>query len=218
MTTLTETNHDGGFLCAELPDLLSRKAGTLNAGQNLLAGTIVAALLGAGAATAVGSPVGTGAVTVGALGADAMPGVYQLVCVAASSDAGTFNFYAPDGSLIRQITVGAGAAANTHIVITIADAQDYAVGDTYTITVTAGDFEALDPAEDDGAQIAAGVLFGDTDATDGDVACTVVYRDAAINSGEIVWPAAVTTAAQKNAAVAQLEARGITLRPPVVYS
>lgn len=208
---LLETQHAGGAIVSELPDLMSRKTATLNSGQNLLANTIVAQLLVAGAATGVGTPTGTGTITVGAIGSAAVIGVYKLVCVAAATNAGTFNFYAPNGNLIRQITVGGGAAANDHIVITIADATDFIVGDTFTITVTGGDYEALDPAEDDGAQIASGMLFADTDATSADKPCVVLYRDAVFNADEIIWPTGISDA-NKATAISQLAARGITLR------
>ena len=157
---LTEKNRAGDFILSMAPGTLSLENGILNSGQNLQAGTVLGELLTAGAATAVGSPTGNGVITVGAVGSDAVPGIYKLQCVAAATDAGTFNFYAPNGTLIRQITVGAGAIVTDHITITIADgATDHAAGDTYTITVSGGDYEALDVAEDDGAQIAAGVLY-----------------------------------------------------------
>lgn len=218
MTTKTEHGHAGGFLISELPGLMSRKAGTLNAGQNLYAGAVLGRAITPGAATAVGSPVGTGAVTVSAVvGEDVQIGRYRLVCVAAASNAGTFNLYAPDGTLVRQITVAGGATSSSHLTITIADAQDYAVGDEYYIDVAGGDYTAINFSGTDGSQNAAGLLWDDTDATDADTACTVVDNQAAINSGEIVWPDAAT-AAQKNAAIAQLAARGLIMRPAVTYS
>lgn len=209
---LTETGGAGGFILSVASGNRSFENGTLNLAQDLGAGTVLGRLLSAGAATAVGTPTGDGTITVGAIGADAVAGDYTLVCVAAAADAGTFNFLAPDGSLIRQITVGAGAAANSHVVITIADgANDFVAGDTWTVTVTAGDYEILDPAEDDGAQIAAGILFADVDATDADTACCVVVRDAEVNANELVWPSGIS-AGNKAIATAQLNARGIFLR------
>ena len=41
MTTYTETLHAGGFITGELPDLLSRKTGSLASGQNLVAGAVL---------------------------------------------------------------------------------------------------------------------------------------------------------------------------------
>lgn len=211
MPTLNETTHAGGFILSEANGNRSRENGMLNAGQNLQAGTVLAMLLLAGAAVA-GTNTGNGAVTVGAIGSDAKIGNYKLVCVAAASNAGTFNMLAPDGSLVRQITVGGGAAANDHIVVTIADgATDFAAGDSFTIAVTGDAYEALDTAEDDGAQTAAGILYAAVDATDADTACVVIVRDAEVNSNELIWPDAISEGDQA-AATASLQANGIILR------
>lgn len=208
---LTETTHAGGFILSEANGNRSRESGILNAGQHLTAGTVVGRLLAATGAAVEGN-TGNGALTVGAPGKNAQIGEYTLVCVAAATDAGTFNFYSPDGVLIRQVTVGGGAAANDHITVTIADGTaDFVAGDAFTITVAGGDYEALGPAEDDGAQIAAGILYDGVDATLADAACVVVVRDTTVNQHELVWPDAIT-ADQKAAAIAQLNARGIILR------
>lgn len=214
MTTLTEGFHDGEFIVAELPGMLSRKAGTLNSGQaDLAAGTVLGQILSAGAATFVGTVGTRGAVTVSAaIGSKTVAGIYKIVCVAAASDAGTFNLYAPDGTLVRQITVGGGSTASDHLTLTIADgATDFSVGDTYTITVTAGDYEQLDTAATTGEQIAAAILFGAVDATSADKPCVVVYKTAAVNTDEITWPVGISDA-NKAIATATLAAAGIVLR------
>jgi hypothetical protein len=209
---LNETLHAGGFLLSEAPFHRSRENGTLNSGQDLAAGTVLGRLLTAGAATAVGTPTGNGAITVGAIGRAAKIGVYKLVCVAAAANAGTFNFYAPDGTLVRQITVGGGATANDHITLTIADgATDFAAGDSYTVTVTGGDYEVLDPAEDDGAQIAAGILLAAVDASAADAACAVIVRDAEVLANELTWPAGIADA-DKAYATSLLAQAGIVIR------
>lgn len=211
MTTKTETVHAGGFLVSELPGLMSRIKATLNSGQNLGAGTVLGRILSAAAAVA-GTNTGTGAVTVGAaIGAATVPGIYKLLCVAAAANAGTFNFYAPDGTLIRQITVAGGAHVSDHLTITIADATDFVVGDSFTIAVTEGDYEILTPASTTGQQIAAAILFAAVDATSADTPCALITNNAALNSGEITWPAGIS-AGNKAIATAQLAARGIVLR------
>ena len=212
MTTLTEVFQDGGFLVAELPGLASRRAGTLASGQNLNAGAVVSRVLTLGAATVVSS-TGNGTVTVNAaVGEDAVEGVYRLLCVAAAANAGTFNLNAPDGSLIRQITVGGGAHASTHLSITIADgATDFIVGDNYTIAVTAGNYTVLAPAATDGTQIARGVLLEAVNATAAARPCVAVYKEAVLNSAEIVWPAGITSP-QQTIATSQLADVGIILR------
>ncbi len=211
MSTLIESPHAGGFLCYELPGLMSRIQATLNSGQNLKAGAVLGRILAA-AATVAGSNIGNGTVTVGNAGSSAVPGTYKLVCVATAANAGTFNFYAPDGTLIRQITVGGGATASDHFVITIVDgAIDFALGDSFSFAVTEGDFEVLNPAGTNGTQIAQAILFDAVDASSADTACAVINKTAVVNAGEIAWPNGISSP-NKATAIAQLNARGIVLR------
>lgn len=212
MTVLTEGTHAAEFLLSELPGLMSRKQVVVNLGQNLAAGAVVARPLVAAAAAAVGVPTGDGAITIGAVGPDAVPGTYVLTLAAAAANAGTFNFNAPDGGLIRQITVGGGATASSHLTLTIADgAADFVVGDTFEIVVTEGDTTVLAPAGTDGTQIASGVLYAAVDATAADTEGTIVHRDAAVLASSLVWPAGIT-AGEKAAALAQLGGSNIITR------
>lgn len=212
MTVLTEGTHAAEFLLAELPGLMSRKQVVVNLAQNLAAGAVVARPLVAAAAAAVGAPTGDGAITVGAVGPDTVPGTYVLTCVAAATNAGTFNFSAPNGSLIRQITVAGGATASSHLTLTIADgAADFAVGDTFEIVVTEGDTTALAPAGTDGTQIANGVLYAAVNATAADTDGVIVYKDAAVLASSLVWPPGIT-APQKAVALAQLAQSNIITR------
>lgn len=209
---LTQNPRTGEFVLSLATRTRSLENGILSSGEVGLAGSVVGQVLTAGTVSAVGVPTGAGVITIGAIGPAARPGIYKLVCVAAAAGAGTFNYYAPDGSLIRQITVGGGAAANDHAVVTIADGDpDFAAGDTFAFEITAGEFAALDLAGDDGTQIAAGVLHAGADATDAAVAVVVVVRDAELKADGLTWPDAITDA-QKAAATAQLAARGIVLR------
>lgn len=210
MPTLNETTHAGGFILSEANGNRSRENGKLNAGQKLAAATVLGVLIAASAAVA-GTNTGTGTVTLGAIGPDAQAGTYKLVCVAAATDAGTFNLIAPDGTLVRQVTVGGGQAANDHVAVTISDATDFVVGDSFTFEVTKGDYEALDVSEDDGVQTAAGILYAAVDATLADKPCVVVVRDAEVIGDELIWPAGITDA-QKAAAIATLKANGVIVR------
>jgi hypothetical protein len=212
MTVRTETQHAGGFLIHDgLKGHMCRKQAKINTPQSLGPATVLGQLLAAAAAVA-GTNTGTGAVTVGAaIGPATVIGTYKLVCVAAASDAGTFNFYAPNGQLIRQITVGGGAISSEHLTITIADATDFVVGDSFTIAVSGGDYEQLDVAATTGEQIAAAILWDKCDASAADKSCTVVFRDAVVESAELVWPAGISDA-NKNIALANLALRGFQFR------
>lgn len=216
---LTETTHAGGYILWEQSPIFCRENGVLNSGQNCVAGEVLGRLLSAGTATAVGSPTGNGTITVGAaIGSGAQIGTYRLRCVAAASNAGTFHLISPDGQQVRMntatgaITVGGGATTSDHLTITVADgAADFVAGDEWTIAVTGGDYEALDPAEDDGAQIAAAILYDGVNATSADTMCVVTARQTVVNGGELKWPTGISDAA-KATATAQLARLGIILR------
>jgi hypothetical protein len=213
MTVRTETTHAGGFLIHDgLNGHMCRKQAVLNSGQSaLLAATVLGQLLVAAAAVA-GTNTGAGTVTVGAaIGPATQVGTYTLVATTAGA-AAVFNLYAPDGTLVREVVTAGGATASPHLTITIADGNpDFAIGDSFTIAVSGGDYEALDLAATTGEQIAAAILWDKCDAASADKKCTVVFRDAVVELDELVWPAGITTP-QKNAALAQLAARGFQFR------
>ena len=206
---LTEKNRTGDFVLSLAPGTLSLENGVLNAGQDLQAGTVVAELL-----AAVGSKIsGNGDGVIGAvtLGSAAEVGTYVLTVKTAAANAGTFSVRTPSGAYLPDLTV-AVAYASSHINLTVADgATDWGAGAVVHVVVAAGDYEQLDPAATDGAQIAGGLLYANTNATDADQACVVVARQAEVKADGLVWPVGITEA-QQLAAIAQLNRRGIYLR------
>jgi hypothetical protein len=77
---------------------------------------------------------------------------------------------------------------------------------------TGGKYTVLTPGASNGSQTAAGLLWGQADATDADAAGVVLVRGPAlVNRHEIVWPAGATEA-QITAATTALAALGILLR------
>ena len=60
-------------------------------------------------------------------------------------------------------------------------------------------------------QIAAGVLYAGANATDAATAIVVVARDAEVKVDALAWPTGITEP-ERDAAVANLNARGIYLR------
>lgn len=66
----------------------------------------------------------------------------------------------------------------------------------------------LDPAASDGSEDAYGILYGKVDATGGDVPGVVIVREALVDFAKVIWPTGIT-AAQKTAAIAALNAKGI---------
>ena len=206
---LNETPRTGDFLLSEANGTFSRENGILAAGNNLLAGAIVACLFSAAGTKASGTGDGTiGAIT---LGSAAEAGTYVLTCTATGSNAGTFSVQTPSGEYLPDLTVAA-AYASSHINLTVADGgTDWGLGAVIHVTVTPDGYTELDPAENDGAQIAAGVLWGNTNATDADAACVVIRRNAEVKADALTWPAGITEG-QKTTAIAQLNELGIVLR------
>ena len=95
---------------------------------------------------------------------------------------------------------------------TLAAGQTLPLGTVLAKRASDGKWLVRDPAASDGSEIAAGILATDCDATliDRDDAL-VITRHAIVARTALRWPAAITLA-QKAAAQAQLDARGIVVR------
>jgi len=206
---LNENPRTGDFLISEANGTFSRENGILVAGQNLLAGAVVASLLSASGSKISGN--GDGAIGAVTLGSAAEAGTYVLTCTATASNAGTFSVQTPSGEYLPNLTVAA-AYTSSHINLTVADGgTDWGAGAVIHVVVTPDGYTELAPTEDDGSQIAAGVLWNNTNATEADAACVVVRRAAEVKADGLVWPAAITEG-QKTTAIAQLNELGIVLR------
>ena len=138
MTTYTETTHAGGFITGELPDMLSRKAGSLASGQNLLAGAVLGKITKAIAAAPIPTIVGTGTGLMSALtfGPDVQTGSYVVTLTATGATA-AFSVTAPDGTVLPTGNV-ATAYTSTHLSFLIANGGTMTTGDVFTVVVTAG--------------------------------------------------------------------------------
>jgi len=138
MTTYTETLHAGGFITGELPDLLSRKTGSLASGQNLLAGAVLGKITKAIAAAPIPTIVGTGTGLMSGLtfGPDVQTGSYVITLTATSATA-AFSVTAPDGTVLPTGNV-ATAYTSTHLSFLIANGGTMTTGDVFTVIVTAG--------------------------------------------------------------------------------
>jgi len=220
MPVLSESNNLGDVLKHEAPNLYSREAVTVLAGSGADRALGVGAVIGKRTrstvtVTADAGNTGDGIATLAdpALGPKAEAGTYTLTCVAAAVNAGTFQVLTPSGYVLPDLTVGQ-AYAGDHVNLTIADgAADFIVGDKFTVDVSGdGKVVALDPAAVDGTQQAHGIVAADVTAPDGtDAEGTVIVRDAILADHALAWPTGIT-AAQKTAALADLEARGILVR------
>lgn len=205
---IAETAHAGEFLLGP-SDPRTREEITIESGQDLVAGTVLGRLLSA-AAVADGGNTGDGTVSAVTIGKNCQVGDYVLTCVEEVVDGGFFQVVGPDGKALARLEVGVAYAGE--IGLTVADgAADWDVGDFITVTVTEGNYEQLDEAEDDGAQNAAGILWDAVDASAADATGAMVARDAEVVDGELTWPTGIS-AGDKAVAEAELAALGIVVR------
>lgn len=211
---LSEKLHTAGFLLSQAPGHRSIDNKTLISGQNLLVATVIG-LISVGSASTGFAGTGNGAITMDATNPvrdGAKVGAYTARCITAAANGGTFRVEDPDGYVLGDVAVG--ATFDDDIRFVIADgAVDFVVGDTFTITIAAGSGKVtqLNPAAQNGAQRAAGLMYAAVDASSGDQPCAIVARDAEVIDAEVVWPGGIT-APQKTAAIEQLKALSIVLR------
>jgi hypothetical protein len=108
-------------------------AGTVFLPGDFTDAPVDAALTGVGAAVAGGTGDGTITATP-TIPALTTAGVYTAVCIAEGVDGGSFEYFAPDGSVAGFAAVGAAFAL---LGTTITDgAADFVLGDSFTVTVT----------------------------------------------------------------------------------
>lgn len=94
--------------------------------------------------TADGGNTGNGTVTVVTGGPETKIGTYTIECITAEANGGTFQVTNPDGSIIGQVKIQAGAGATAdfgspEINFTITDGgTDFVAGDKFTVAVTEG--------------------------------------------------------------------------------
>ena len=219
MNAYSESTYLGDVLKCEAPNLYSREAVTVLAGDGedrmLKVGAVIARRTRSTVTVTAGDGnTGDGAATMAdpPLGVRAEAGIYRLACITAGA-AGTFQVLSPKGYVLPDLTVGT-AYAGAHLNLTVADgATDFAAGDTFAIEVAGdGKVTGLDPTAVDGTAEAIGIVAYDVTAPDGtDAEVTAILRDAVLADRAIVWPAGIGEA-QKNAAIADLEARGVLVR------
>jgi hypothetical protein len=140
-------------------------------------------------------------------------GNYIVTFLKANTNLGTFQVEDPSGKVIGHGIVGT-AFSGGGLTFTIADgATDFVEGDQFVITVAAGSgkYRAWDPANVDGSQTVAGILFATKDATSVDKACLVFARHGEVNQSELIFPTG-SNAAVIAAGVAGLKALGIIAR------
>lgn len=197
-STITERRYAGGFYVTD-PGPRGREQATIlnttGSAVSLMAGHVLAQrTIGAITAAKI-SGTGDGAVTAPTVAARTQVGTYVLTCVAAASNAGTFQVVAPDGSRLADLTAGV-AYTNTHLTaLTVADgAADWGVGAVVNVVVAAGDLSYVSFTNAVGLP-AAGILFEATPslaASTGTARRAVAVRDGEINFAELIWDASLS--------------------------
>lgn len=198
MTTLIEGRHEGEFIGEHAMHIgFHVEPITVLADQNLRAGAVLGAVPAGTSASAAraGGNTGNGTFTLNSttpILPGAMEGVYRLRCIAAATNGGTFRLEAPNGVVLGDFVMAAGAATVAeHIQGALADgATDFIVGDGFDITVSAltYKFVEFDPAATNGGQIVSGILMQDTNATGADKRATAVVRGPiTVNANDLVW-------------------------------
>lgn len=210
--TYTEGNHAAEFIHSTANANRSFDNIVLTGSAPLAAGTVLGRIA-TPVVTADGDNTGNASLSGVAvtLGDEYQEGVYNLLCTAAATNAGTFSVIAPDGTQLANLTV-AVAYSGDHINLTIPDgATDWVVGDRITVTVGGNLMAAFDPDASDGSEIARAILVNAADPTAGNVIAYALTGEAEVKAARLTWPAGITNA-QTLAAVNALKARDIKVR------
>jgi hypothetical protein len=221
-TVLSEVLHAGAYIVSEHHGF-SRDQVVVALNQNIAAGQIVGAIDVVAGVTSSVAPdagnTGNGVFTLdGAapVAAGAKDGIYRVVCQAVAANGGTFEVFAPDGTELGKVAVG--ATFNNQIKFVVADgATDFVVGDAFSVTVgveSGNDrqVKAWDPANTDGSQNPVGVMMYPV-VTDGSATklATIHARHAEVRLSDLTFGGS-PSAAQKAECIEQLRALGIICR------
>lgn len=221
-TVLTEAPHAGEYLVSEAAGFRSRETGTLAESQTIVAGQVLGRLIDvtlAGVGAAGSGNTGEATITADpAVAAGTPAGIYTLTAVSAGATA-VFLMEGPDGVALGEATTGTPATIAGIGPFTITDAGvDPAIGDQFTITVTATADEAndqlvaFDQDGTDGSQNAVAIAFAAAETASSETKLiTYTARDAEVSGHELTWPDDID-ADEKAAAIVSLAALGIIVR------
>ena len=199
MNRTSETYIPDQLIAGE-DDIVSQQI-TLLSGQNQPRGAVLGKTITAGTISGAAVAGNTGNGTIGTLsvGGAAKPGVYRATCITAATNSGTFKVVDPSGNYIGNATVA--VAFNNEVNFTIADgATDFAVGDAFTISVSALTEKYLlsVATANDGSQYPDCILVENTDASLGDTA-TIAYIEGQFSANHITIGAGHTVDSVRDA-------------------
>lgn len=210
MTVLTEGNHAGEFIVSE-ESIDYRNVETIGISGLIKAGTVLGVKLNTPAVSAPGaSNIGNGVMGAVVVGGTAKIGTYILTMTSESANAGGFAVEYPDGTAVGVGTVAVEFASGG-LTFTLADgAEDFDIGDVFTITVS-GEYLPLEIAAVDGTQYAQGILFDNIDTTSASDEAVILNKDCVVNGAEIVLPVDITDA-ETSVVVQQLANIGVIVK------
>ncbi len=93
-----------------------------------------------------------------------------------------------------EVLLSEANGALSRDVVTIAVGQNLQAGAVLGKVSASGEYVALDPAANDGSEVAAAVLLYSTDASAGVIKATVLVRLAEVASDRLGWLAGMTSA------------------------
>jgi len=95
-------------------------------------------------------------------------------------------------------------------VVTI-DTGDLVAGQVLGVITASGKYVAFNQDAVDGSEVAAAILYDNTDASTADQEAVAIVRDAEVNGNDLTWPSDIEDA-EKTAAIAQLAELGVIVR------
>jgi hypothetical protein len=186
---------------------------TLTGGAALVRGSVLGETVSAAtAASAAGTNTGNGVMGAVTASGNVREGVYQVRISKVVANAGDFDVIDPAGFVVGVGSVGVAFNRNG-LAFTLADgATDFALGDTFNITVSAltVKHKLSLRAAGDGSSVAKVILADNADPSGGDISVPV-YRMGEFNANALTLGSGHTLDSVK----AQLAPRGIFLRTPV---
>lgn len=207
-----------GLLSHDADNIISRAITLLSGQANLLRGTVLGKIILGAASSAAksGGNTGNGTLVLDAttpILPNAAPGIYAVRNIIAGTNTGTFIVTGPDGKVVGEPIIVAGAGgtitfANQIKFVLTDGSTDFIVGDGFDVTIAAGSGKYVKSllAAVDGSQVPDAILSEDTDATSADKA-TVAYFKGNFHDDAVIFGTGQTIANTRDA----LRGKGIHL-------
>jgi hypothetical protein len=104
-----------------------------------------------------------------------------------------------EGRHAGECLVSEGNGRISREIITVLSGQTLSAGAVLGKVTASGKYKVLAPADDNGSEVAAGILYGTVDASGGDAEGVAILRLAEVNAAELVWPDGIEPAEQTTA-------------------